>query len=76
MAEKEELLADIDELKLIKKDLTEKIMELDDRVLYQNFGIYQPQYNFATLDNYKNRLDDVRNEQKKLIANKIGRAHV
>lgn len=71
MAEKEELLADIDELKLIKKDLTEKIMELDDRVLYQNFGIYQPQYNFATLDNYKNRLDDVRNEQKKLIANNM-----
>ena len=69
MVEKDKLLTDIEELKKIKKELTEKIIELDDRVLYQNFGVYQPQYNFATLDNYKDRLDDVRNEQKKLIAN-------
>ena len=29
------------------------IIELDDKILFQNFGVYQPQYSFATLDEYK-----------------------
>ena len=51
--EKEMLQKDIEELKDIKKSLQMDIIELDDKILFQNFGVYQPQYNFATLDEYK-----------------------
>lgn len=66
---KDKMLNDIEELSIYKKKLMDEIIELDDKILYQNFGVFQPQYNFASLDNYKNRLDDIRKKQKKLIAN-------
>ena len=58
---------DIEELKNIKQSLQMDIIELDDKILFQNFGVYQPQYNFATLDEYKEKLDDIRNQQKEMI---------
>lgn len=58
---------DIEELKNIKQSLQTDIIELDDKILFQNFGVYQPQYNFATLDEYKEKLDDIRNQQKEMI---------
>lgn len=65
--EKDMLQNDIEELKNIKKSLQMDIIELDDKILFQNFGVYQPQYNFATLDEYKEKLDDIRNQQKEMI---------
>ncbi len=65
--EKEMLQNDIEELKNIKQSLQMDIIELDDKILFQNFGVYQPQYNFATLDEYKEKLDDIRNQQKEMI---------
>lgn len=67
MLENEKISNEIEELKAIKKDLTEQIIELDDRILYQDFGIYQPQYDFAILDNYKDKLQNIRDKQKRLI---------
>ena len=64
---KEMLQNDIEELKNIKQSLQMDIIELDDKILFQNFGVYQPQYNFATLDEYKEKLDDIRNQQKEMI---------
>ena len=64
---KEILQEEIDELKKIKQSLQMDIIELDDKILFQDFGVYQPQYNFATLDEYKERLDEIREEQKTMI---------
>ena len=66
---KEELQEEIEELKQIKKSLQMDIIELDDKILFQDFGVYQPQYNFATLDEYKDKLDEIREEQKSMIKN-------
>lgn len=67
--EKETLQEEIDELKKIKQSLQMDIIELDDKILFQDFGVYQPQYNFATIDEYKEKLDEIRQEQKSMIAN-------
>lgn len=64
---KETLQEEIDELKKIKQSLQMDIIELDDKILFQDFGIYQPQYNFATLDEYKEKLEEIREEQKFMI---------
>lgn len=66
---KEALQEEIDELKKIKQSLQMDIIELDDKILFQDFGVYQPQYNFATLDEYKDKLDEIREEQKSMIKN-------
>lgn len=66
---KEELQEEIEELKQIKQSLQMDIIELDDKILFQDFGVYQPQYNFATLDEYKDKLDEIREEQKSMIKN-------
>ncbi len=67
--EKEILQNEITELKKLKQSLQMDIIELDDKVLFQDFGVYQPQYNFATLDEYKQELDSIREEQKNMIKN-------
>ena len=67
--EKENLQNEIAELKNIKQSLQMDIIELDDKVLFQDFGVYQPQYNFATLDEYKDKLDEIREQQKEMIKN-------
>ena len=68
---KEELQEEIEELKQIKKSLQMDIIELDDKILFQDFGVYQPQYNFATLDEYKDKLDEIREEQKSMINREV-----
>lgn len=67
--EKEDLQKEIAELKNTKQSLQMDIIELDDKVLFQDFGVYQPQYNFATLDEYKDKLDEIREQQKDMIKN-------
>jgi len=64
---KELLMSEINELKQIKQSLQMDIIELDDKILFQDFGIYQPQYNFATLDEYKDKLSEIREQQKDMI---------
>lgn len=64
---KETLLEEIEELQKLKRALQLEIIELDDTALFQNFGVYKPQYNFSSLDEYKNRLKEIRDEQKNMI---------
>ena len=65
--EKEMIEKEIAELNSIKESLKAEIIELDDKALFQEFGVYQPQYNFATLDEYKDTLNDIREQQKNMI---------
>ncbi len=55
------------------KALIEKRQELDildDEILLQTFGIYTPLYDFQKLDDYKEKLDEIRNKEKDIIRNK------
>lgn len=52
--------------------ITEKkaqIIWMDDEILVQDFGLYQPKYNFSNSDQYKERLNVIRERQKQLIKN-------
>ena len=46
-----------------------EIICLDDEILFQSFGLYQPKYEFATSEQYKDRLSEIRNQQKALVKN-------
>ena len=47
-----------------------QIVELDDNILLQEFGIYTPIYDFANSDLFKNKLEEIRNKQKRMILDK------
>lgn len=39
----------------------------DDAIIYQDFGLYTPRYNFVTAEEYKLRLEKIRTDQKQMI---------
>ena len=39
----------IEELTVIRDNLRKEIIQLDDEILFQDFGVYKPQYCFAEL---------------------------
>lgn len=47
-----------------------QIVELDEKILLQEFGLYKPTYDFANSEQYKYRLEDIRNLQKQMIKEK------
>ena len=44
-----------------------EIVQLDDTILYQEFGLYEPQYGFCSVDSYKASLKLVRDYEKACI---------
>lgn len=61
-----------EELKELNKKIEEKqeiYIELDDAILLQNFDLYEPQYNFMNSQMYKDKLNEIREKQKKMIKN-------
>jgi hypothetical protein len=54
------------------EDKKREIIETDEAVLLQSFGIYTPHYYYSTSDEYKKQLELIRDKQKVLIKN--GRA--
>lgn len=62
-----------EKLKKINNDITEKkkeLIELDDEVLYQSVNLFEPKYNFASSEEYKDRLEQIRNRQKEMVKDK------
>ena len=49
------------------KQAKSKLVEINDEVLMQEFGLYKPKYAFSNSDHYKERLDITRQSQKELI---------
>ena len=45
------------------------LIETNDAILLQEFGLYEPKYEFANSEGYKNRLEEIREKQKALIRN-------
>lgn len=59
-----------DALSKIEQEISQKekqLIQLDEEILVQEFGLYQPQYNFASALGYKDKLAEIRAEQKELI---------
>lgn len=74
-AKKAELLSEINRL---EKELTEKkeqVIILDDELLFQSFGFYDPKYAFESSEVYKQKLDQIRERQKKLVKDKRATLH-
>lgn len=53
----------------IIKEKRKNLIVLDDDLLVQEFGLYQPKFNFACALDYKEKLIEIRAEQKDLIKN-------
>lgn len=58
------LEARIAELRAVAADLESQIVTLEDEVLFQEFGLYEPRFDFQSVDEYKDRLKEVRDAQK------------
>lgn len=54
-------------LKLEIQEYKKKLIVFDEDILYQDFALYQPIYDFANSEQYKTRLEDIRRIQKGLI---------
>lgn len=52
------------------KSLNEELIQLDEELLLQSFGLYTPRYNLVESKSYKNKLDEIRRKQKDMIKNK------
>lgn len=66
MSRNSEIHALDDEIQGKKKE----IVWMDDEILVQEFGLYKPQFDFASSLDYKEKLSEVRATQKELIKNK------
>lgn len=60
----------LDELQQSYSQKKAELIILDDELLMQSFGLYEPLYDFATSDEYKNKLKEIRNLQKEMIKEK------
>lgn len=61
---------DREELNKISSTIVEKrksLVELNDEILVQEFGLYTPKYNFMNSEEYKAKLIKIRQKQKNLI---------
>lgn len=47
-----------------------QIITLDDKILVQSFGLYEPKFDFSNSEKYKEMLDFVREQQANMIRNK------
>ncbi|MDO5844917.1 MAG: DUF4041 domain-containing protein [Methanocorpusculum sp.] len=62
-----------EELQTIEKEFETRkadLIQLDDEILLQDFGLYHPMYEFSNSDTYKEELARVRERQKDMIRNK------
>lgn len=66
---KKQLEKEYDELNNKFLEKKEEYIELEDKVLLQSFGLYKPQYDFATSLQYKDKLEEIRSKQGEMIKN-------
>lgn len=60
----------IDDLKKQEESLKKNVIELEEERLFQDFGLYKPMYSFATSEEYREQLCEVRRLQKEMIKDK------
>ena len=52
------------------KNVRKELIQAEDDVEMQEYGLYEPKYNFSNATAYKERLDAVRKQQKQMIKDK------
>lgn len=62
-----DLKAEMEKAKFDLFSAKQEIIETNEAVLLQSFGMYEPRYNYSTSDEYKSKLKSVRDEQKVMI---------
>ena len=55
------------ELNVKISQLHDSLLDLDEQTLYQEFALYKPKYEYKNIDEYKTKLDEIRDAQKWLI---------
>ena len=58
------------EIAKLEKELSNKksaLIELDEKILLQEFSLYEPLYDFTNSEDYKSELDKIRSAQKEMI---------
>lgn len=63
-----------EKLKQLKNDIRNKydeIIVLEDEILYESFALYKPKFSFTSSEEYKIKLNECRDKQKKLIKDNI-----
>lgn len=51
--------------------LSSEIIDANETIVMQDFGLYKPKYNFATSLGYKEKLEETRKKQKDMIKRKV-----
>lgn len=64
---KEQYQNDLNDLSKLIFQKKSEIIVLDEELLLESFSLYKPKFTFLTSDEYKNRLDTIRTEQKQMI---------
>lgn len=64
------LLQTLDDINATISDRRKELVEVEDNILYQSFGLYTPRYDLAKADDYKVRLVEIREKQKQMIKDK------
>lgn len=65
--EKEKIEKDIQRLSCSVAKLKNEAIFFEEAIVYQDFGLYTPRYNFVSAEEYKLRLDQIRTIQKSMI---------
>lgn len=65
--EKEDLERSLKELKDTHERLKLLYVEEDEKMLLQSFGFYETRYDFESVDEYKEELSDIKEEQKEMV---------
>ena len=60
---------EINQLNKQINSLKSQIVVMDDEILFQDFALYKPKYDLCNSDEYKERLKNIREQQKLLIKN-------
>ena len=64
---KEKLEKQVEKLDKHVEQLKKDTVFFEDAIIFQEYGLYTPRYNFLTADEYKLKLEKVRTEQKDMI---------
>lgn len=66
----ESIIQKNNELKRLNEEINQaksQLVVMNDAILFQDFALYEPRYDFCNSDEYKEKLQNIRNQQKQLI---------
>ena len=64
---KDKLEKEVNRLNATVTKLKKDAVFFEDALVFQDFGLYTPRYNFVTAEEYKIRLEQIRTKQKDMI---------